>query len=576
MSKEIEHIEDLLSKGRYFEAKTAAEKELAGNGNLRLRQLHALATSKSGAPKLAIDSLEPVYHQHPDDPETAGILWGIYKEIFKRDQDTRYALQSRDVYLKNYQSTRNFYTGINAATMSAIAGQSSKGREIAQQLIQQLEQQPKGFWEIATLGEAYLLTKDRQAAMDHYFQARKLAGTDWGKIGSVYNQLWLLNHYVPVPSEILKNFSPPAVVSFVGHMIDHPSRTTPRFPAYIEPNVKEAIAGALRTLNAKIGYCSLACGGDIIFAEAMLEAGGELSVWIPFAKEDFIETSLRFAGEEWIQRFDRLVTQVPVHYLTQDRYDGHDDLFTFLSQVIYGSAIIRSTINHSTPYLLTVLSETDLKRKEGGTRDASSLWPYPQQHININPDQYHRPDVRLVQGNAPPPFHPPRTRDRPLLYCVTADFVGFTDEENRAWWKKFVEKSEWPLPAPEAFEEGAMLMACFTSIAGATNHLRRVLREVNAVRKGHQLRASLFANPLVLEPGSSPEMKKLSSASVARLKMFHELLSPGSVYALARFASVLSLDVKNFTLDYAGVLVAEGEPVSVDIFRVIMSGQGPS
>src|SRR5690606_33838445 len=161
------------------------------------------------------------------------------------------------------------YPGINAATMSAIAGRAAQGKEIAVEVISLINPQATDFWELATLAEAYLLTKNRTQSVEYFIRARQLAGTDWGKVTSVYNQLWLLNHYVPVPKEIQKVFSPPNVVAFVGHMLDQSTRTTPRFPASIETKIKDAVKGAIQTLNASIGYCSIACGGDILFAEAM-------------------------------------------------------------------------------------------------------------------------------------------------------------------------------------------------------------------------------------------------------------------------------------------------------------------
>src|SRR5690606_11745139 len=151
---------------------------------------------KSGSPENAQEFLEPIYQAMPEDVETAGILGGIYKELFKKHQDSKYAILSRDTYLKNFQGTRHCYPGINAATMSAIAGRAAQGKEIAVEVISLINPQATDFWELATLAEAYLLTKNRTQSVEYFIRARQLAGTDWGKVTSVYNQLWLLNHYV--------------------------------------------------------------------------------------------------------------------------------------------------------------------------------------------------------------------------------------------------------------------------------------------------------------------------------------------------------------------------------------------
>ena len=320
MADPIEQIERLIDQGRYLEARALSTQTMASSPGLRITQLHALAVSKAGVPEAALPFLEPVYQQHPDDPETAGILGGIYKEIFRKSQNTKFAILSRDTYLKNFSLTGNYYTGINAATMSAIAGQASRGREIATEVIKGIGDAPVDFWQQVTLAEAFLLTKDRDKALEAYFLAKKMADIDWGRVTTVYNQLWLLNHYVPVPKEVLKVFHPPGVVSFIGHMIDHPSRTRPRFPSAMEGRVKDAIEGAIHTLNAKIGFCSLACGSDILFAEAMAAAGGEVNIWLPFAKEDFLQESVLFAGGDWAGRFEKLLARFPVTYITHEPY----------------------------------------------------------------------------------------------------------------------------------------------------------------------------------------------------------------------------------------------------------------
>ena len=108
---DIASIEKLISQGRYSEARALSQEALKTTDEVRYSQLFALATSKSGTPKAAMDFLEPVYRMQAQDPETAGILGGIYKTIFKKDQDTKYALLSRDTYLKNFSITKNYYTG---------------------------------------------------------------------------------------------------------------------------------------------------------------------------------------------------------------------------------------------------------------------------------------------------------------------------------------------------------------------------------------------------------------------------------------------------------------------------------
>jgi tetratricopeptide (TPR) repeat protein len=561
LSDTIQHLEELIGHGRFFEARARAEEVMKTEDTLRVRQLYALAVSKSGSPQVALDFLLPAYAANPDDSETAGILGGIYKELFKKHQDSKYAILSRDTYAKNFSITNNYYTGINAATMSAIAGKAMQGREIANKVITLLGGEVQGLWELATLGEAYLLAKNRERSVECYIKARKVAGNDWGKVLSVHNQLWLLNHYVPVPKEVLRIFAPPEVVAFAGHMVDARGRNTPRFPAMIESNVKESIRAAIRTLHASIGYCSLACGGDILFAEAMIEEGGEVHILMPFNKEDFIQTSLRFAGDEWVNRFEHLIARYPVTSITRERYGGNDDLFSLLGKIIFGSAVLRSQMYHQEPHLLTVLSEFDLKQKEGGTRDTVQMWPFPQRHSNISPDSFYKPEE--VPSSLPlPKSERERIENRPVLYIVCIDLSGLhTMERERI--QKIIDQ----------FREGQQQLA-LTVLKDTDEHLvfaldteialmdlvRTVWNSTSPFRPEKPLRIGLHAGPVHLKI-----TQDYNNNYVEAITRFAPM---GAICLSANMAAVLALHPKKFQLDYVGVVRLPDEADNIGLYQL--------
>ncbi len=573
MEGQVQLLEELVNHGRYLEARELAfrlQKEPQADP-LRVDQLLALSISKSGSPETALAHLELAYRRDPENPETAGILGGIYKELFKKHQDSKYAILSRDTYLKNFLVTHNYYTGINAATMSAIAGRVSQGREIAAQIIGILKRDDNDFWELATLGEAYLLTKDRTQAIEHYIRARQLSGNDWGKVISVYNQMWLLNHYLPVPKEIQRIFSPPTVVACIGHMIDHPNRATPRFPATIEKQIRESIVGAIRTMNAGIGYCSLACGSDIMFVEAMEETGAEVHIFIPFAKEDFIEASIRFAGEQWLERFERLLDKFPVTYITHDRYDGHDDLFAFQCKIIFGSAMLRSMAYHQEPMLLTVQSEMDLKRREGGTRDTIRLWPIAERHINVNPDPFVTATTHPLAVQAPVPAsgsHEPKT-NRPVLYLVMLDLSEASGMEKESVFKSVNSRMKEELITYVAFDSGPeSIFMAFDVETGAIDFVQETLQATKTVQQERLLKVSLHAGPAYVEALAHEENHVKDGEALTLLRSISQLTPKGSVCASDTFASLLALNPIKFKLDYAGILTYPDAPRNCGVYTV--------
>lgn len=561
MLAEIEVIEKLVNEGRYFEARAAAEGALQQSDELRLKQLYALAISKAGNPTAALTFLNTIAAQ-TDDAETAGILGGIYKDLFKKFHDNKYAILSRDTYLRNFSKTNNYYTGINAATMSAIAGKVAQGREIAQTVIQGMDLAAPSVWEQATLAEAFLLTKNRDQSIEYYIKARKSAGKDWGKVLSIHNQLWLLNNYIPVPKEVMRIFAPPVVLAFTGHMLDAPGRSAPRFTVSMESAVKESIRSAVRTLQAGIGYCSLACGSDILFAEVMAEEGGEVHVIMPFVKEDFINTSVRFAGEEWIERFEKLHARFPHTLVTQAHYGGNDDLFGLLGKVVFGAAILRSQTYYQEPHLLTVLSEFDLKRKEGGTRDTIQNWPFLQRHTNINPDsllpthsasEKAQPNVTTIQVTV--------IANRPVLYIACLEMSSMLPIERERIEKqiKSLTGESVTLKIFESLPSG-MVIGLDSEVA-----LMDILRSIwsnPALIKGEKgLRIVLQVSPVhVNAPMEDVNIKSLLSIS--------EYAPAGSICATASMAASLAVYPKKFQLDYSGVIPVGNSVERQDIYQV--------
>lgn len=99
---------------------------------------------------------------------------------------------------------------------------------------------------------------------------------------------------------------PRRVFLFSGHMIDHPARPQPRFPADKEHVARRAIERKLDELNVghdDLAMCGGACGGDLLFAEAVVARGARLEIRIPFDEPTFLARSVTFAGNHWRDRF---------------------------------------------------------------------------------------------------------------------------------------------------------------------------------------------------------------------------------------------------------------------------------
>src|SRR4029079_10210203 len=133
------------------------------------------------------------------------------------------------------------------------------------------------------LGEAHVILGNLPEAQRWYQQALSRGASRLGDVASIRRNLMLLAKKLPVSPEIWELFNSGSVVVFSGHMIDHPERPDPRFPAdpQLEERVRASLDASLDRMRAVIGYVSGACGGDILFAEALLARQGELHVVFP-------------------------------------------------------------------------------------------------------------------------------------------------------------------------------------------------------------------------------------------------------------------------------------------------------
>lgn len=96
------------------------------------------------------------------------------------------------------------------------------------------------------------------------------------------------------------------VFLFSGHIIDQPSRATPRFPSDREGVATAEIGAALDRLGAvrtDLGLCSGAAGADLLFAEACLARHMHMEFRLPFREPAFLLTSVDPAGANWRQRY---------------------------------------------------------------------------------------------------------------------------------------------------------------------------------------------------------------------------------------------------------------------------------
>lgn len=110
------------------------------------------------------------------------------------------------------------------------------------------------------------------------------------------------------------------VVLFSGHMVDAPGREKPRFPPDRVPEVRDDIAEAIRLIDdpGARAVSGLACGGDLLFADEWLKTGRRLQAHLPRHVDAFLEESVGFAGQEWVDLFHEVAKNPEVAVVGPD------------------------------------------------------------------------------------------------------------------------------------------------------------------------------------------------------------------------------------------------------------------
>jgi hypothetical protein len=98
------------------------------------------------------------------------------------------------------------------------------------------------------------------------------------------------------------------VLLFSGHLVDAPTRATPRFPPASVDAAATAIKGALEALGAgpeDLALTQGAAGGDLLFTEACLDRGVRVQWLQPLPEPEFLERSVlpSAGGEQWRARY---------------------------------------------------------------------------------------------------------------------------------------------------------------------------------------------------------------------------------------------------------------------------------
>ena len=216
----------------------------------------------------------------------------------------RHAAELYEAVATRYQ---RHFSCINAATLWLLAGEPRPARALAlraRALATAAGDDSDRYWRAATEAEAALILGDVVVAREALERAARYSTNDFVARAVTRRQLRLVCEANRLDLATLEALAGPSIVHYCGHLIDPANGA--RFPEAEAGRVARLVREFLASRAFGFGYGSLASGADILVAEALLDAGAELHVVLPFGADEFEETSVAPAGPEWAAPLPRV------------------------------------------------------------------------------------------------------------------------------------------------------------------------------------------------------------------------------------------------------------------------------
>jgi len=575
---------EALHAGRLMEAvDDLRELPAVEAGNAEASYLQALALSRLGSGTAAAEILRGLL-ERADVPvllrADALALRGRLLKDRAAEAGPGLAALAADagaLYEEALQLAPGAFFAVNAATLRRLAGDRARSEAFARDALRLAGAAgaQDDHWRAATEGECFLLLGDAGAARHHYREARRRAAHRYGDVASMRRQLRLLARAIPGAADVLPELPVPKVVAFTGHMLDAAGRAPSRFPPVAEPAVAAALEAWLDATGEVIGYSQAACGGDILFLEALQRRGLETHVTLPCAKQDYLEQSVAFAGPPWIARFERaLEGATSVGYATAEAYLGDEVLFEHASRYIDGRALVHARELEGEAVMLALL-DGGAEGAPGGALRTLEEWRRAGHAAHLIDLAALRQGLP-VQG-ASPREQAPAARAGParrlgrricgIVFCDVRGYSRVTEEYSPRFQERFLGEARAVIDTLgdqflTAQTAGDGIYATFASVPALAEfslQLRDRIGRIDWTRFGMpadtHVRMAAHCGPAFPIDDPVTRQPNFCGTHVSRTARIEPVVTPGEIFATDVVAAYLALQApRDYRCDYLGVL----------------------
>lgn len=554
----------------------AEQKIAAGETSLALCIDAVLALARGGATDLALSRFHELGLASATLSEDAQALLGrLLKDqamALSGAARTAKLLESGEAYQRAFDLTGGYYSGINAATLYTLAGQSDRGLELAQRTGALLSDQPHAdrgeerYYQAATLAEIHLLKGDLQSACRQLSAAIEEDPENINARATTLRQFLRILEFRDQSSDWLEPLRPPALCFFAGSM-PSASRTA---------DGRSGLAQDIRNVikSSKIGeaYGALAAGRDIEFSEIALEEGVRLHLVLPVPLDAFREHSVAAFGACWEPRFTKcLEAASSVQVATQDQsLLGH-------MAIQYAAEIAMGTVIRLADTRMSQAVQVLVDPKPGSMTEAlGDAWSHAGKHPSLV--------LRAAEKAERSTHRQDDEGGRVLSAMLFADLFRFSQLDH-AQTLATVKHVLGPLAEVlDTYSDrlhhlnswGDGIFAAFHSASDAADaalemqtRLGGLDLESVGLPKSMSLRIGAHYGPVSCSPDPVTRRNTLYGSHVAQAAKIEPLAVPGSILASESFAAALALSGRtDISASYVGKFQLSAVEHAVRLFAL--------
>lgn len=538
-------------------------------------QYHSvLALAKCDATQRALDSFYHYKLYLSKSEDVLALEARILKNLAFASHDRDSLRKAADSYRKMFSQSGGYYRAINAATLYLLSGNQELAVVLAQAALDLARQEEKDiFYGMATQAAALLLLGRQSDAKQVIEAVAILEGDNLQRRALTRQRLKLICDFQHVDAGILDSLLPETVVYYCGHIFD------PHRPISLQQEYELAhrIESVIAEHKAAIAYGSLAAGADILFAEAFLNQGGELNIWLPFRQSEFLQIAVRPAGEQWLNRFNACLARAnSVSYATESNYMGDDALFEYCADVSMGMSIMRAN-SLNARILQVAIWDEGASGPSSGTR------------LNVNKWRNLNKPAEVISCSSPVraarhiPGGDTQTHREPYA-ILFADARGYSKlcDRDVLWYfnvlnphlAKSIEKFRPDIQLIDTWGDGIYIITKKASIAARiafelNEALAHIDQSMLDLQEPLLLRIALHYGPVFSLYDYFEQKQTYSSNEVSKTARIEPVTPPGEIFGTDAFVAILELEGDRCaTYEYAGTLPSAKNYGSFRMFHI--------